>query len=100
MKYASALERSDFLLADGIALQVFEKFSGRGRPENLNGTDLNPWLFTEISKTHTTSIYLYQCYDPSIGKEKDSLEKAISVLKSLFPAITFPRADQCLYKQR
>lgn len=85
-KYADSLaQSSDFLLADGIALQLFCKWFVGSYPPNLNGTDLNPYLFDTLVKERTVSVYLYQCYDPPKGKTVAFLQKGIEVLENRFP---------------
>ncbi len=98
-KYLSALQDSDFLLADGIALQVFSKFATSMQVENLNGTDFIPYFLQEISKDYSVSVYLYQCYDPTKGKKSDSLQAWVDALKEQF-WVSIPWSDQCLYQER
>ena len=104
-KYLKALETADFCLADGIALQLFYKYSsigwyGKSMPPNLNGTDFNPYLFEQLSKNHKVSVYLYQCYDPPKGKDLAFVQKGIEVLKEKYPRITVPRSWQCLFWEK
>ncbi len=100
-KYADALaQSSDFLLADGIALQLFCKWFVGSYPPNLNGTDLNPYLFDCLVKEHSVSVYLYQCYDPPKGKTVAFLQKGIEVLENRFPWLRVVRADQCLFREK
>jgi exopolysaccharide biosynthesis WecB/TagA/CpsF family protein len=99
-KYADALQGSDFLLADGIALQLFCKRFIDTYPPSLNGTDLNPYLLEQLLKTHTVSMYLYQCYDPPKGKTVEFLQKGIEALKSRFPGLSVVWADQCLFREK
>jgi len=103
-KYLQALHTGDFLFADGIALQLFyrrflSKPSGK-MPENLNGTDLNPWLIEQLLKKSSVSLYLYQCYDPPKGKTVAYLQEGIRALKKKFPWLDMPRAEQCLYRDK
>jgi len=83
-KYRRALELWDFLLADGIALQLFYRF-GIGRksktmPHNLNGTDLFPEIMKHLSilQAQGKKIHMawYTLYDPKIHKTKKEGEKA------------------------
>lgn len=99
-KYADALLESDFLLADGIALQLFCKWFVGRYPPNLNGTDLNPYLFDCLVKEYNVSVYLYQCYDPPKGKTVAFLQKGIEVLENRFPWLRVVRADQCLFREK
>lgn len=50
--YLGALERSDFLLPDGIALQTRDRWTHtpRSRLENLNGTDLTPNILSHYAE--------------------------------------------------
>jgi exopolysaccharide biosynthesis WecB/TagA/CpsF family protein len=100
-KYADALaQSSDFLLADGIALQLFCKRFMGNKPPSLNGTDLNPYLFEQLLKKYSVSIYLYQCYDPPKGKTVAFLQKGIEALELRFPKLRVVRADQCLFREK
>lgn len=95
--YKKALEEWDFLLADGIALQLFTRRHGLPQPPNLNGTDLNPRLFSQLTQQGSVSVYLLQFYDPRIGKDETYLEKGIQVLEDRFPGLQVARAEQILY---
>lgn len=99
-KYADALHSSDFLFADGIALQLFSQRFIWSYPPNLNGTDLNPYLFEQLLKSYTVSVYLYQCYDPPKGKTVAFLEKWIDTLEERFSWLRVVRADQCLFREK
>ena len=92
------------MLADGIALQLFYRWfspaSQGSMPDNLNGTDLNPWLIEKLLKEHTVSLYLYQCYDPPKGKTIAFLQKGIEALQHRFPGLQVARADQCLFREK
>jgi UDP-N-acetyl-D-mannosaminuronic acid transferase (WecB/TagA/CpsF family) len=103
-KYLESLETGDFCLADGIALQLFYKHGSLGKhiymPHNLNGTDFNPYLFEQLSKDHTVSVYLYQCYDPPKGKDLVFVQKGIDALKVKFPRISVPWSSQCLFREK
>ena len=79
--YAQALQESDFLLADGIALQVLYRWTALGKSDkvrlaNLNGTDFIPYLLQElIAQFPHIHVGLYSSFDPSIGKGEERLEK-------------------------
>jgi UDP-N-acetyl-D-mannosaminuronic acid transferase (WecB/TagA/CpsF family) len=102
--YLDALMHGDFLFADGIALQLFYRWfapaSSGKMPENLNGTDLNPFLIETVLKESTVSLYLYQCYDPPKGKTKAFLQTGIDALQNRFPTLSLPRAGQCLFREK
>ena len=95
--YKKALEEWDFLLADGIALQLFTRAHSLPQPPNLNGTDLNPRLLQELSQRGSISVYLLQFYDPRIWKDESYLQKWVDVLQDRFPGLTVVRAEQILY---
>lgn len=103
-QYLQALLASDFLFADGIALQLFYRwFSGWPKgtmPENLNWTDLNPALIAWLLQKTTVSLYLYQCYDPPKGKTLAYLETGIAALQYNFPGLMIPWASQCLFREK
>jgi UDP-N-acetyl-D-mannosaminuronic acid transferase (WecB/TagA/CpsF family) len=68
--YARSLTASDFLLPDGIALQVWSYFdSGRKyRLQNLNGTDLTPKILSYLSNRYSVNLFVYSLYDEKIDK--------------------------------
>lgn len=71
--YIRALDHADFLLPDGIALQVFYRcaVTWSNRLHNLNGTDFVPYvldrLMTWWKKVH---LCIYAVYDASLGKSE------------------------------
>lgn len=97
--YVQALHQAQYFLPDGIALQVFAKFLTKKSLSNLNGTDFIPHLIQEISREHSVSLYLYQCYDPEKGKWEDSLLHWINALEKDFDTQVV-WADQCHYQDR
>lgn len=97
--YMTSLEAADYVLPDGIALQTFSRISQWDSLSNLNGTDFIPFFIKKAWKEVSLSVYLYQCYDPSLGKHEDSLNIAKDALMSEFD-VSVPRASQCLYTQR
>lgn len=103
-QYRDALQDGDFLFADGIALQLFYRWfaewTSGAMPENLNGTDLNPLLIEYILQEHTTSMYLYQCYDPPKGKTVAFLQTGIDAVEQRFPWLHVHRSDQCLFREK
>ena len=56
--YARAVGNADFLLADGIGVELAAKMTGQKLTENLNGTDLVPALLSEAAK-RGKSVYLF-----------------------------------------
>ena len=103
ISYKQSLLDGDYLLPDGIALQIFYGYYRDTRLSNLNGTDFVPYLLDQLSNTpkiSSLSIYLYQCYDPSKGKTAASLQKWVEALQKMYPTVSFPRSDQCLYTAR
>jgi UDP-N-acetyl-D-mannosaminuronic acid transferase (WecB/TagA/CpsF family) len=50
-EYLASLERGDFLLPDGIALQLWDSWTYRPRTRlhNLNGTDLTPHVLSHYA---------------------------------------------------
>jgi len=98
--YKHSLLEWDYLLPDGIALQTFYKIYTGTLLHNLNGTDFVPYLLWEISKNHSLSIYLYQCFDPAKGKTPESLQHWVDALHEMYSEVLLPRADQCHYTSR
>ena len=83
--YLEALLNADFLLADGIALQLFWRWSRIGRrmkrtPPNLNGTDFIPRFFQKLlPTTHTIHVSLLMFWDQNIWKSEEYINKAQQV---------------------
>lgn len=107
IQYKNALTESTFFLADGIALQIFVfvvnmlRFSpDHWMVHNLNGTDLTPYLLRDLPEYGTVSVYLYNLYDPRIGKTEDWNEKAIESFKFQFPEVSLIWTYTELYAQR
>ena len=67
-QYKEALLASDFLLPDGIALELWTKWTMKKNVYNLNGTDLTPRVLAYLNDHHSTSVYISSLYDPKIGK--------------------------------
>lgn len=70
VKYKQTLLHSDFLLPDGIALQLWSKRTEGKSVHNLNGTDLTPKVLDYLNAhyANNTSLYIYSLYDPKINK--------------------------------
>lgn len=84
-EYKKILLKSDFLLPDGIALQVFYFFaklfrrieSPRFRLDNLNGTDFVPYFLSEAKKKYGNQKLCVLLY----GTKPDALKQAEEKLK-------------------
>lgn len=100
MLYSTALLKSDFLLPDGIALQVRSRVSEQKPVHNLNGTDFTPKFLQYLNDHESTSLYIYSLYDPKIKKGKERLDKAITMLRHTYPAIRIVFSHQSLYAER
>lgn len=76
-KYAASLQDSDFLLPDGIALQIWYRYFGDTKTwvQNLNGTDLTPYILQYFASKYidNVEIFVYSLYDESIGKWQERL---------------------------
>lgn len=81
-KYEQALQWADFILPDGIALQLFYRRWPVGRAssirlKNLNGTDFIPYLMEQIVATgESIHVWLYDLYDEKIWKSREHIEVA------------------------
>ncbi len=86
MSYAVALRNADFLLLDGIALQVWKYLNKKPRVrwENLNWTDLTPKILRYFSEKYDADLYIYSLYHEKIGKSQDWLHKAKDKLETEF----------------
>lgn len=55
--YLHALTQADYILPDGIALQLFSKYGkSKQTVHNLNGTDFTPYLLKQLDPQKTTLI--------------------------------------------
>ncbi len=84
-KYNAAMLQADFILPDGIAIEVFYAIASRfnkilssRRPTNLNGTDFIPYFLKKVMKKDPNNFHiaLYHTYDPVINKGKEYVEYA------------------------
>lgn len=101
MEYKKALLSSDFLLPDGIALQIWAYFAQnpKKRLHNLNWTDLTPKILEYFSKNYTVHLYIYSLYDEKIWKSQEWLHKATNKLKNEYD-IDAVYSYQSHYNQR
>lgn len=85
-EYENALRAGDFLLPDGIALQVWNYAMNKPKTwvSNLNWTDLTPRILEYITKKYTVELYIVSLYDDRIGKGKERLEIGIEKCRSHF----------------
>lgn len=67
-EYKQALLNSDFILPDGIALQLWNYIAYKPRSwvSNLNGTDLTPRILEYITSKYTVELYIASLYDERI----------------------------------
>jgi hypothetical protein len=76
--YGKSLLESDFLLPDGIALQLFYLLVNKQKINNLNWTDFCPYFLSYLKDKYWKSkvnIMLYGTYVDLLLKTKDYLEK-------------------------
>lgn len=77
ISYEKALINWDFLLPDGIALQlVYQRTKGHKVP-NLNWTDFTP-IFLNALSSNTTQIILYWTFDKYLDKAKEYIETKLN----------------------
>lgn len=107
LKFKKSLLNSDFLLTDGIALQVyaylvsfFDRLVSRNWLENLNWTDLSPYIFETLPNFWTVSVYIYNVYDPKIGKTHDWINLSLEKIKNRFQKSKFVWSYNSLYSER
>lgn len=77
--YRQVLAKSDLTLPDGSGLQLAGKILKTPIRENLNGTDLVPWLFQKLSPKGL-KVYL-------LGGRPGVVQKACDHLKQKYPQI-------------
>ncbi len=105
VNYKQALQNSDLLCIDGIAMQIFDRvwqfFFGWKRQwtDNLNGTDFLPYIL-EQTKNQKVAIIMSTLYDSKIGKWPEWMEKWLSKLKQLYPHIDIIFKHQTLFSKR
>lgn len=98
--YKQSLLTADFLLPDGIALQVWSQLTAKKKLHNLNGTDLTPALLSYLNQHHKASVYIYSLYDPKIGKGEEWLHKAIANIRHTYPKVHIAFSHQSVYSNR
>ncbi|MDR2540577.1 MAG: WecB/TagA/CpsF family glycosyltransferase [Candidatus Peribacteria bacterium] len=85
-EYKKILLKSDYLLPDGIALQIFYFLanffrvihSPKPRLENLNGTDFTPYFLEEIKKRYGNQkicLLLYGAFPKNIQKASEYMTR-------------------------
>jgi exopolysaccharide biosynthesis WecB/TagA/CpsF family protein len=77
--YRRALQTADFIIPDGIGVELALRLNGKKLEENLNGTDLVPILLKEASKVGK-SVFL-------LGGEPSVALRAARQLVKVFPEI-------------
>ncbi|WP_082464250.1 WecB/TagA/CpsF family glycosyltransferase [Dethiosulfatarculus sandiegensis] len=77
--YRRALAQADLVLADGSGLALAGLILKNPVRENLNGTDLIPWLFKELP-SQRVKVYL-------LGARPGVAEKAARCLRGIHPKI-------------
>jgi exopolysaccharide biosynthesis WecB/TagA/CpsF family protein len=103
--YKKALEHSDLLCIDGIAMQIFDRvwqffFEGERRwTDNLNGTDFLPYIL-DHTKNKKVGIIMSTVYDPNINKWPEWMDKWLQKLQELYPHIDIIFKYQTLFSRR
>lgn len=77
-EYISSLEAGDFLLPDGIALQLYGKKVFWIDLENLNGTDFSEYVLQNLKKEEYNLI-LYGAQKKVIKKAVENIEKKYNI---------------------
>lgn len=82
--YLNLLNDSDFLLNDGIGIEIGAKLFGFSFKENLNGTDFIPALFDrlKVEKDRQYNVYL-------LGAKPGVAKAALDKLQQQFPHLKF-----------
>lgn len=103
--YKTALQNSDIICIDGIAMQIFDQiwqrlfWKQRKRPENLNGTDFLPYIL-EQTQNQKIGIIMSTVYDPKIDKWTERMDKWLDALKQHYPHIDIIFKHQTLFSKR
>lgn len=84
--YFDALMQGDFLLPDGIALQVRDKFANKKAEKtyNLNGTDLTPAFLEYVARNYDVELYVVSVYDEKIGKWPERLDIGVEKMREKY----------------
>jgi UDP-N-acetyl-D-mannosaminuronic acid transferase (WecB/TagA/CpsF family) len=98
--YRQSLVSGDFLLPDGIALQLYRRAADGTRVDNMNGTDMTPDLLHVLCDRGSVSLYIYSVYDPTIGKNQSRLDRGLSELMLQFPQVRIAASYQSIYSDR
>ena len=77
--YAHALRRADYILPDGIGIEIASKLARAPLTENLNGTDLGPRLM-EVAAKKGLKVYM-------LGGETGTAARAAQNLSRQIPGI-------------
>ncbi|WP_370230406.1 sugar transferase [Cognatishimia sp.] len=77
--YAHALRRADYVLPDGIGIEIAAKLSNVSLKENLNGTDLGPRLMQQAALEGLRVYFL--------GGETGTAERAAERLRRQIPGL-------------
>ncbi|UFX82676.1 WecB/TagA/CpsF family glycosyltransferase [Candidatus Absconditicoccus praedator] len=72
--YKKSLLNSDFLLPDGIAMQLLIKRWYKQEIQNLNGTDFLPFFLDKLEKDDL-GVYFYGAFQKNIQKAKQYFEQ-------------------------
>lgn len=77
--YKSALDRSTYLLNDGVGIDIAGKLIGLRFPDNMNGTDLIPELLTWFAN-NDMSVFLY-------GARPEVIRRTADTIRSQYPTL-------------
>lgn len=77
--YAAALARADYVLPDGIGVELAARMQGQRLAQNLNGTDFTPELLREAAK-RGLSVFL-------MGARPGAAEAAFYTLCTMIPGL-------------
>lgn len=75
--YRSAMELADFVLIDGIGMQLYMKIVKNRWPNNLNGTDLNPILLQRLDRD-TVPVAFYGTTEENINAAAVNIRKTLT----------------------
>ncbi len=84
LEYQKALNNSDIILPDWIALKIYLKYKKNIKiKENLNGTDFTPFFLNSL-KNKKLHIWFYTVYDEKIWKKPQDADKVEKILKEKY----------------
>ncbi len=91
-EYLRILQNADLVFGDGAGIQWASRVLGTPLIDNVNGTDLYPWL-CQLSQEHKCCFFL-------LGAEPGVAEKMIEASLSVYPGMIFAGYQHGYYQEQ